>query len=373
VSKFTLEVVIVQLLPTVNQQPWSNRAIGPLTFLFCFSPGSLLSYEVMKLRKWSLLLLGLVFLVSGSLAKANAGSVLGVHILDTEEIDQAKQVAKAPKEGDWGYVTVPIRIDQLQADKWQKFFDKAYESKLIPLVRLATKFEDGKWLKPTKADIIALADFLSSVDWHSTPRFVIVFNEPNHANEWGGQVDPEGYADVLEFTADWFHTEGKNFYVLPAGLDAEAPNGWASMESMNFLGRMINSNPDLMTMIDAWTSHSYPNPGFSASAYKTGKNSLWGWKYELEYIKKRTGVDLDVYITETGWDQNKIRPGNLFAYYDYAFSHIWNDSRVKAVTPFVLNGNNGIFEGFSLYRNNGTPTVQLEALLRAKESASRNN
>jgi hypothetical protein len=293
------------------------------------------------------------------------GAVLGVHILETTEVDQAAKIAVDNKDG-WGYVTIPIRLDQLNPVQWQKFFDTAREKKLIPIVRLATEINKSSWRKPTKADIVVLAGFLSGLDWKTDKRYVIIFNEPNQSKEYGNEIDPQDYAQLLSFACDWFHTDNRGYVVLPAGLDAAAPNGKQTMESIEYLGRMLTAEPDLFNKIDGWTSHAYPNPDFAASAYKNGKNSLWGWKFEWEFIKKKTGREMDIFITETGWDQSKVKEARLFDYYNYAFKNIWSDTRIKAVTPFVLNGNNGIFDGFSLYDSDGSPTPQLEALMRAK-------
>lgn len=294
--------------------------------------------------------------------------ILGIHILDTSEVMGANDFAGGESE-EWSYVTVPIRSDQLDKQTWQNFFDRANDLRLVPIVRLMTDFdpEVNAWREPEKRDIVEMAEFLSELEWHTSPRRVIVYNEPNHAAEWGGRLDPEGYAEILEFAADWFHTENANYKVLPAGLDAAAPNGPVTMESFSYLSKMVAHSPTLITKIDAWTSHSYPNPGFSASAYADGKQSISGWKDELAYIERNWGRNLEVYITETGWDQDRFSLERLSDYYEHALSSAWNDPRVLAVTPFVLNGNNGIFEKFSFTAADGSPSKQHKALLAARE------
>jgi hypothetical protein len=89
--------------------------------------------------------------------------------------------------------------------------------------------------------------------------------------------------------------------------------------------------------------------------------SLRGYQHELAWLKERTGRQLDVYITETGWIDNARTGIWLDQYYRYAFQHIWSDARVKAVTPFVLRGAPGPFAGFSFLDGNGQPTRQYRA------------
>lgn len=292
------------------------------------------------------------------------GAVLGIHILEPEEVEAAREVMDK-REGHWGYVVVPMRLDQLDYQRWQEFFDKAQELSIVPIVRLASEIDGNKWKRPTRADVVEQVEFLSRLNWHVDKRRVIVYNEPNHAGEWGGGVDVEDYGALLKFAAEWMHTEDENYVVLPAGLDAAAPNGSETMDSLVFVRRMAEAEPEVLKVIDAWTSHSYPNPGFSASVYNQGKNGLWGFDYELGLVEELSGRELPVYITETGWDQTKVTVGQLEAYYSYSMEEIWSDERVAAVTPFILNGNNGLFEGFSFKRPDGSPSAQMRAWLSA--------
>ncbi len=130
---------------------------------------------------------------------------------------------------------------------------------------------------------------------------------------------------------------------------------------------MVLEDSSIFSYIDAWNSHSYPNPGFSASPLLSGKNSLRGFEHELAFLDQYLEKKLPVYITETGWVETKKTGGWLSQYYKYAVQHIWSDVQVKAVTPFVLNGAPGTFEEFSFYDKNGNPTKQFYALRKAIE------
>lgn len=304
-------------------------------------------------------------------------SKLGVHILSLDEVSQAKEVVSLDTQSEsWNYVTIPFILDDLEKKRdWQKFFDKCQELKIIPLIRLTTSFnqETGAWEVPTKRDIVDQISFLSALSWPSNEKHIIAFNEVNHAKEWGGRIDPEEYTRVLRFTADWAHTEEQNYVVLPAGMDLAAPNGRQTFEAFTYLNQMLQTDPEIFEVVDVWNSHSYPNPGFSSSPTRYTQNSLRGYQHELEYLKQKTGRDFTVMITETGWEDSRSISRWLSSYYAYAFEHIWSDERVLAVTPFVLKGSPGPFQGFSLLDEHNQPTNQLQALQSGLEKVSQSS
>ncbi|MCB9800612.1 MAG: hypothetical protein H6773_00315 [Pseudomonadales bacterium] len=283
----------------------------------------------------------------------------GIHILTPEEITQAAALTDVRESETWRYVTIPFTLeDASDPEKWQQFFDTARELHIIPLVRLTTRFENNVWTVPSKKEVVDLISVLSSLEWPTDQRHIIVFNEVNHAKEWGGTINPEEYADVFAFTAQWAHTEGKGYIVLPAALDLAAPNGGTTMEAFSFLNRMYTADPEVFSHADAWNSHSYPNPGFSSSPTRVGQNSMRGFKVELEWLKEKTDRDFLVYITETGWEVTPYLSRWMPNYYDYAVQHIWSDPSVVAVTPFILQGSPGPFEDFSFLDPEGKPTQQ---------------
>ncbi|MFZ5437705.1 MAG: hypothetical protein ACOZAK_01470 [Patescibacteria group bacterium] len=293
------------------------------------------------------------------------GQVLGIHLLSPHEIKEVKNFFYEPSD-DWSYVTIPLSLADLdKKTEWAEFFRLAKEYKLIPLVRLTTSFEAGAWKVPNRKEITSYFDFLNQFTWPSEERYVIVFNEVNHAKEWGNSIDPIQYAQVLAFTSDWAHSENKNYKILPAAMDLAAPNGYDTMEAFNYLDKMYKYDPDIFQKIDYWNSHSYPNPGFSSSPTRIGKNSLRGFHYELNYLKNKTGLELEVFITETGWVSNKYNNRWLSNYYTYALQHIWSDERVKGVTVFVLRGDPGPFAEFGFLDSNNQPTNQYFAVKKA--------
>ncbi|HYD35830.1 MAG TPA: hypothetical protein VD999_07250 [Vitreimonas sp.] len=327
--------------------------------------------------KWGFksLILGLLvitsFLSFPTLVSAASGDVLGVHILHPYEIDDAKKlITDEAKPDEWQYVTIPLSLNDLdKKDEWQGFLNAAKEKKIIPIVRLTSRFENGAWKVPNRKEIVLLMTFLKKQDWPTDQRHVVMFNEVNHAKEWGGTINPEEYADILSFAADWAHAEGKNFVVLPAAMDLAAPNGTETMEAFTYLNRMHAYNPDIFHKIDVWNSHSYPNPGFSSSPERTAQNSLRGFEHELKFIKDKTGRDLQVMITETGWIANRQTSRWLEEYYLYALQHVWSHPQVIAVTPFLLRGDPGPFSNFTFLDRNNQPTVQYLAFKKAVQRA----
>ena len=127
------------------------------------------------------------------------------------------------------------------------------------------------------------------------------------------------------------------------------------MNEVQFLQRMINENPNVFDHIDGWSSHSYPNPNFSASAKNTGRGSVKTYEWELNLLKN-LGVDksLPVFITETGWAHNKngkngyLSPSAISERFTTVFGQLWlPDDRIVAVTPFILNYKEPPFDIFS--------------------------
>jgi hypothetical protein len=286
---------------------------------------------------------------------------LGFHLLEPNEIDFVLPYKTMSEQV---YVTVPMVMTDRRVDVWERFFKTCDENNIIPLVRWVTVFRDGSWSIPTRKEIVELMQFMKTLRWPGR-RVIVLFNEPNQAKEWGGRIDPEGYAELASFAASWLKTDGNGYEVLPAGLDAAAPNNHVMLDSIRYIERMYKASPELFELLDGWTSHAYPNPDFSASAYRTGKNSLRGYEMEIATLKRLTKKDFSVYITETGWRQSKQVNRQLLSYYKYAVAHIWSDSRVKAVTFFVFRGVSGPFADFSFLDGQNKPTILLSALLDA--------
>jgi hypothetical protein len=328
----------------------------------------MLSYSMLVWRFLSVfLLIFSFFFIAAEPILAKETSLMGMHIMFPGELRLAKESLELPDDNEpWHYVTVPFTLGDLEKKtEWQSFMAEAKDLKVVPLVRLATKMEAEGWKTPTQKDIVDQLEMLSELNWPTNERFIIIFNEVNHAKEWGGSINPAEYAELFRFASKWARTENKNFVVMPAAMDLAAPNGRETMEAFTYLNRMHAFDSEIFSYVDVWNSHSYPNPGFSSSPTRIGQNSLRGFQYELAYLKNKTGTDYRVFITETGWEENARITRLLPGYYDYALRNIWTHPQVVAVTPFILRGSPGPFSGFSFLDANNKPTRQYQALKTA--------
>ena len=291
-----------------------------------------------------------------------------------------------------GYVLQLVRADNLDVAHWQHLLDLCAEHELRLILRLATTFdqEHGYWTRPEAGpagDYASIATefarFLAALEWPDGNHFVIIGNEPNHGEEWGGRVDPAGYARFFLATARAIHAADPAAIVLNAPLDQFAPhtngqplaNGFTYMDATSFLDEMVVAEPAWLAELDGWASHSYPLGPFSrppgeqvfaidllngaagrgAEEVPTGlyNRGVAGYEWEL-YLLSTYGVrGLPVFITETGWrHRESVVEGALDSgpaglpdsatvarYLETAFREQWlPDNRVFAVIPFAFNG-----------------------------------
>jgi hypothetical protein len=289
-------------------------------------------------------------------------NIFGLHLTQLSDIYQAKDVVNS-SGGDWGWVTIVLRTDQLNHQAWQEFFDNCRKFHLIPIVRLATIMDNDVWKRPVFSDIDNLANFLDSLNWPTLKQHVVLFNEVNHGQEWGGAVDSKNYTDIAIYAADKFKQLNTNFLILGAALDLAAPSQPKNFESAeNYYREIFLYQPLYFSKLDALASHSYPNHGFNGKPTDTGKTSIRGYLWELDYLK-RLGISKNflVYLTETGWphregrlSQNQYYTLKTAASFLQSALSIWQgDYRVMAVTPFIYNYPNPPFDHFSWLKPDG--------------------
>jgi hypothetical protein len=301
-----------------------------------------------------------------------ADNIYGIHILETAEISRAASLVNSTG-GDWGWVTVVLRDDDFDKQKWQDFFDDCRRFHVIPIVRIATHMEPaGVWAKPKLDELDKWPQFLNSLNWPVKKQIVVVFNEPNHAKEWGGEINPQEYALVLDKLIQSFKSVNSDFFILNAGLDQAADGMNGTLRVSDYLVHMHDKDPEIFNKLDAWCSHSYPNHGFVGLPIDSGPGSIKGYEWELERLKS-LGLtkDLDVYITETGWPHkeginlsNQFYPSEKVAQYlTQAFLYWEKDSKIKAVTPFVLNHPQPPFDNFSWINHQGQAYQQFNDVL----------
>ncbi len=286
---------------------------------------------------------------------------IGVHILSPDELDEANKLVNNNSNASWGYVTVPIQSGDRDRVKWTRFMNKAYELKIIPLIRVATFASDKNWTKPGNDDLIDFANFLNELPWPTKNRYVIIFNEVNRPDEYGGAVSPEEYADILNNAIDIFKSRSDKFFILPSALDNAAPNKNGYIRYDVYLERMYKEKPEIFNRLDGWTSHAYGNPDFRSSPVLSGDNKADSFKYDLKILNKYTKKKLPVFITEAGW-ANVVPSLSVANFYNYAFTHVWSNDQVVAVTPFLLHAGAPPFDRFSLLGKNFETTPAYDAI-----------
>lgn len=291
----------------------------------------------------------------------------GIHILFPEEIERARKLINA-NGGAWGYVTIPIQITDRNLFRWQEFMNKAYEYKVTPIIRLATEPDretPGVWRKPNDYDIVDFANFLNSLDWPVENRYIIVFNEVNRFDEWGGYPpSPSEYAEILAYAVDAFKARSQDFFIISAGLDSAAPNdGIKYMNASLFLQRIESARPGIFNRVDGIANHSYPNPNFSAPPDVNRRIGVATYKYEYDLVNRFASSKKPVFITETGWNNQTLTDETIASYYSYTFQEIWqqDSDKIVAITPFLLESQNGQFDKFSFYKD-GFPKMYHAAL-----------
>lgn len=306
-----------------------------------------------KLTTFFLILLLLLFLPSSILASDNN---FGLHLTQTSDIHSATKIINS-SNGDWGWTTIVIRTDQLDYNTWQDFFNNCRKYHIIPILRLASTMENNYWKRPSFSDIDNLANFLNTLNWPTKNQHIIVFNEINHAQEWGGEVDIKNFTDILIYTSKKFKSLNSNFIILSPGLDLAAPENLPQFKSaQNVYKEIIDYQPEYFENIDGISSHSYPNYGFIGTPKDTGQHSIQGYKWELDFLKKNNiNKNFPIFITETGWphregedQKNNFYTNKTTANFLKIAINLWSqDKNIKAITPFIYNYPSAPFDHFS--------------------------
>lgn len=302
----------------------------------------------MKKMMLGFLLLAILPFVFTAKAKAqDTNNRFGIHIFDENDLSDAAALVNS-NGGSWGYVAMVIREDERDIARWSRVFTKMKSLKLIPIIRIATTIDGENWRKPDIYQAKPWAIFLDSLPWPTKKRYVQLFNEPNHAKEWGGSTNPSEYTKIARKYWEELNRRSFDFFVLPAGFDQAAPNSSSTMDEAKFLDEMYQSDPLIFTIFDGWASHSYPNPGFLGSPTDTGRGTIKGYEWETLYLQKyNLRQNIPIFITETGWVYTSRTKDKIDDWYRIAFENVWDDPKIQAVTPFLLSYNSPPFNVFS--------------------------
>jgi len=276
--------------------------------------------------------------------------------------------------GDWGYVLIPFNVQEHDEEKWQRIFFLLHKKHLIPIIQLWNINPDDY-----KDETEESAEFLNQFPWPIKQRYISVYNEPNDASFWYGEVNPEEYARILDYTIEKFKKESNDFYIMNGALNLTAPNAPNYMDAFEFMWKMNGEVPGIFQRIDAWASHPYPQPAFRGSPEDTGRDSIRGYEDELKFLKDELGVtkDLKVFITETGWPHDVGKTYNpsylslsqVSENIKYAYEKVWlPDDRVVAVTPFTI-WYDAPHDHFSWVNQDGSPYEHFQTVKAMKKPA----
>jgi len=324
------------------------------------------------LKKITTLIILVFILINVSNIYANPNNKYGIHLAQPhlEDLDSAAKLVNSTG-GDWGYITLIIQENDRNREKWQRIFNRLRELHLIPIIRLATQSEGENWRRPEEKDADDWVKFLDSLNWVVKNRYIVLFNEPNHGLEWGGEVDEKSYAEVAFTFAKALKEKDQDFFVMLAGFDASAPSWPSGMEDEEiFLRKIFNFSFLIFNYIDGWVSHSYPNPNFSGSPWASGRGTVRTYDWELSLLG-RLGVnkELPVFITETGWKRGSEE--GVAENFRSVYENVWQpDDRVMVVTPFVFDYQSDPFLEFSWKKYQSSDFYQqyytVQSLLKTK-------
>ncbi len=256
---------------------------------------------------------------------------------------------------------------------WVTAVSECYARDLVPVIRmgppwgdrdLRSRSDDSSHKSYTQLAAAYAAVVAGLPRRDGWPLVIEVHNEPNLCYEWAcdpgdapAHADtPAGwmhytdtaaeYASFLRDTTAAIHALGDSrIRVINGGL---APGGavtcqcggdgfTAGITSREFLSAMEAAVPGVHAALDGFASHSYPAQGEGWGffvAYDQAGPGLHYYQTELDTL----GLDLPVYITETGWTVSEgASREEVSAWTVSAWDNDWLDGDgIVAVMPFML-------------------------------------
>lgn len=280
----------------------------------------------------------------GELWEPNNKFGLYIYAEDRDFFEIAQELVNS-NGGEWGYVLIPYNMDDRDVDKWNRVFGQLINKQLIPIIQL-WKLDKDSYKEQTEE----VAEFLNRFVWPIKQRYISVYNEPNDADFWYGEVNPEEYAKILDYTINTFKRTNRDYFMLNGAFNISASKGYSTMDAFEYMKRMDEEIPGIFSKLDGWASHPYPQPNFSGSPQNEGRWSIKAYEKELEFLRNDLDIqkDLPVFITETGWahaegqnyNSSYFTVDEIADYFEEAYKEVWlKDERVRAVTPFTIRYN----------------------------------
>ncbi|MBP7927682.1 hypothetical protein KAZ57_00870, partial [Patescibacteria group bacterium] len=187
----------------------------------------------------------------------------GIYIYaENKDFFELAQTLVNSNGGDWGYALVPFNVNDRDFGKWNRAFEQMRNKHLIPIIQLWAIDPDDYYDQTKDAAI-----FLNQFIWPIKPRYISAYNEMNDAKFWGGEVNPEQYAEVLDATIQLFKAVNDNFFIMNGAFNVSAPtdSSLGTLDSFTYMRRMDAKVPGIFSGLDGWASHPYPQPNFSGN------------------------------------------------------------------------------------------------------------
>ena len=130
-----------------------------------------------------------------------------------------------------------------QQSAWDKY-DAIVEAAELHGLRIVARIDlPPQWARPSGSDHASpprdnadYADFVAEVvrRYKGRVQFIQIWNEPNLAAEWGGEIDPAGYAELLRVAATAAREVDPNVVILSAPLAMTTENSDRAMDDLSY-------------------------------------------------------------------------------------------------------------------------------------------
>ena len=292
----------------------------------------------------------------GALGQYNGdNNKIGVHLISPtdEEIAEACRSLANANGGSGGKLTLTL-VKGIDTGTLQRFHDIARNEQCMFIHPIKNSFDDPYWKPLDESTINYFVDLFKNIRPSTKYLYVVLGNEVNRGDEWGGECDPAGYAHIARSAAEKLKLNVPNIQIGLAGLDAYAPNGGFYCSRDYFLREVVKAEPSLINdYIDFQVVHEYPDADMTGSL-----RSLW--KSEKAVLAD-LGVkkDLPVVISEIGWRRHRGLTDIVAAQRLYhAVERLNAEPQIWAITPFVYKYCGQPFDDFSLVNcDNNMPTT----------------
>lgn len=140
--------------------------------------------------------------------------------------------------------------EKYNQDSWEKY-DRIVALAEKHGLRVIARLDDTPaWARPPgtdghtpPTDFDAYANFVATFVQHYRGRvqYLQIWNEPNLKGEWGGTIDPPGYADLLRRTYDRAKAVDPNIVILSAPLAQTVETGDRGLNELVYLQQLYDA------------------------------------------------------------------------------------------------------------------------------------